>query len=502
MKKTAAKTYAEEFARFKKLAGQVETEIAQAKTVASRALAAAKTPEAGALFAEIEKELIKVEAQHKLFDKHVYEAFEKAKSDQTAALDLLPVIKREEKELNHALEQALFKVGDFTQQAAETAFEHEKFALQLLIALSLFAIVAGTILSVVLVRIAITRPLVQITRGLNAVSNDDFSVELNIKSKDEIGGVADAYTDFKEALRKAKALEAEIQQREQRAEEDRKQMMRDLADQFEEAVGGIVTTVASAATELNSSAQTMSDVSEKGTTQATSVAAASEEASANVSSVAAASEEMSQTINEITVQVENASRVTGSAVSQSSGTRAEMTELADKARQIGQVVSLISEIAEQTNLLALNATIEAARAGEAGKGFSVVASEVKELANQTAKATEDITRQIEEMQAATEKSVESIDGIGKVIGQLNESSTAIAAAMEEQGATTTEIARNVNEAAAGTSEVSHAIAGLTASAEDAGSAAREVLATSGELSQLAENLKTEVDRFLMTVRAA
>ena len=500
--KKAAQQFEEAFASFKSLADKVDAEIVQSKRLAHTAYENAASDEARAFYMSIEEELTRVGKQHKLFDEHVYKAFKISKTDPEAALALLPVIEREEKELNHALEQSLFRVGDYSKKAAETAAAHEKFALQLLIAISVFAVFASTIVSFFFVRRTITNPLQQITSGLTAVSNDDFSIELDVRNRDEIGEVAHAYSEFKEALKKAKELQTELNEREKRADEERKAMMRDLADQFERSVGGIVNTVASAATELNAAAQTMTDVSNKGHIQASDVAAASEQASSNVSSIAAATEEMSVTIGEISQQVEAASEMSVSAVNQSFGTKTEITELADKARQISRVVSLISEIAEQTNLLALNATIEAARAGEAGKGFSVVASEVKELANQTAKATEDITKQIEEMQVATENSVGSIDGIGQVITKLNESSTAIAAAIEEQGVTTKDIARNIQEASTGTSEVTYAIAGVTASSQDAGETAKEVLSTSGELSMMAETLKSEVDKFLMEVRAA
>ena len=497
------KAYQEAFGQFKTLAEKVDAEIVEAEKIGRTAYQSAKSEEARSLFSEVEDKLRLVKTEHKEFDEHAFEAFEYAKGGKfDAALELLPVITKQEEQLNHALEELLYKVEGFTEHAAKIAEQHEKQALMLLAILSAIAIVVGVALSWFLVCRAISQPLSDIVSGLDALSNDDLSVDVRVHNNDEIGAVARAYGTFKEALRRAKELETAQKEQEKRAVEERKKMMNELADQFDEAVGGIVNTVASAATELNTAAQTMAGVSEESSSQASSVAVASEEASANVNSVAAASEEMSQTIGEITQQIENASRMSVTAVGQANETGKEINELASMADRIGEVISLISDIAEQTNLLALNATIEAARAGEAGKGFSVVASEVKELANQTAKATEDIAKQVEGVQTATQKSVNSIDGIGKVIGQLNEASTAIAAAMEEQGATTQEIARNVQEAAAGTSEVSKNITGVTQASQEAGAAASQVLSSSGELSKQSELLKTEVEKFMSEVRAA
>ena len=176
--------------------------------------------------------------------------------------------------------------------------------------------------------------------------------------------------------------------------------------------------------------------------------------------------------------------------------------LADAAQKIGEVVKLIADIAGQTNLLALNATIEAARAGEAGKGFAVVASEVKNLATQTAKATEDITAQVNAIQAATKDSVQAISGIGKTIGEINQIATAIASAVEEQGAATQEIARNVQQAAQGTHQVSANIGGVTAATGQTGQAASEVLGAADGLSKQAAALQAEIETFVVAIRAA
>jgi len=260
-----------------------------------------------------------------------------------------------------------------------------------------------------------------------------------------------------------------------------------------EEVTGIV---ASASTELQNTAQAMAATAEETNVQASAVAAASEEASTNVQTVAAAAEELSSSLEEVGRQVTESSSIARSAVEEAAKTNTSVEGLSVAAHKIGEVVELINDIASQTNLLALNATIEAARAGEAGKGFAVVANEVKSLANQTAKATEEISAQIGSMQSATNEAVGAIKGIGETIGNINEIASAIAAAVEEQTAATQEIARNVQQASAGTAEVSSNINGVTQAATETGSSAAEVLSAAKELSTQAEKLRTDIQEFM------
>jgi methyl-accepting chemotaxis protein len=274
-----------------------------------------------------------------------------------------------------------------------------------------------------------------------------------------------------------------------------------LADELDTNVGGVVQVLSSAATELQSAAQSMSTTAEAASRQSGVVASAAEEATSNVQTVAAAAEEMSSSVAEIGRQVEQSTRIAEQAVVEADRTNATMQSLTTAAQKIGEVVGLISAIAGQTNLLALNATIEAARAGEAGKGFAVVASEVKSLANQTAKATEEIGAQIAAMQSATAEAVKAINGISGVIGRMSEISTAIASAVQEQDAATQEIARNVNQAAVGTQDVAANIGVVAHAAGETGKAAGQVLQASGELSRESETLRSKVDQFLTNVRA-
>ncbi|MBF0375646.1 MAG: HAMP domain-containing protein [Alphaproteobacteria bacterium] len=367
--------------------------------------------------------------------------------------------------------------------------------------IALVSMLAGMVVAFLIAR-GITVPVRSMTEAMNRLAGGDKTVSVPaLDNKDEIGEMAKAVEVFKRNAIEMDRLTAEQEEQKKRAEIEKRRSMNEMADNFEASVKGVVQTVASASTQMEGNAQTMSSVAEETNHQAAAVAAASEEASANVQTVASAAEELSSSISEISRQVSQAARIAGQAVEEARHTNGIIQGLASAAGKIGEVVNLINDIASQTNLLALNATIEAARAGDAGKGFAVVANEVKSLANQTAKATDEIGGQISGVQSATQQAVTAIESIGKVIAEISEISSAIASAVEEQGAATQEIARNVEQAALGTKEVSSNIGGVTQAAGEAGAVANQVLTAAGELSRQSEILRSEVDGFIARIRA-
>ncbi len=348
---------------------------------------------------------------------------------------------------------------------------------------------------------SITVPVAASIRVMERLARADTSVEVTGQDRgDEVGDIARSVQVFKQNAIDKKRMEAEAEASKARAEIDRKAEMDRLAGEFEAGVAGVVNNVAGASGELEHTAQAMSALASQVAAQASAVAAASEEAAANVQTVAAATEELSSSVAEIGRQVSESARVSRNAVEEAAHTDSIVRGLSEAAGRIGEVINLINDIASQTNLLALNATIEAARAGDAGKGFAVVAGEVKNLANQTAKATEEIGQQITAVQTETGRAVEAIHSVSATIGRIDEISSAIASAVEEQSAATQEIARNVEEAARGTHEVSSNISGVTSAAGETGTASQTVLDAARRLTGESGVLRSSVSDFVARVR--
>ncbi|SUB03041.1 Methyl-accepting chemotaxis protein 4 [Pannonibacter phragmitetus] len=346
----------------------------------------------------------------------------------------------------------------------------------------------------------VRRPLERAVSTINALIDQRYDITIPDKERgDEIGHINQALEIFREKAKQAEELVAE-QEEQQRQRILRAEAVRDLSQSFDARISKLTTTVSSLVGDLNNASNVLTVGADDTSAKSTAVAAASEEAAANVEAVASAAEELLASVSEIRRQMEQSAGIAGQAVQQAQATNGKIEALASAASRINEVVALIQAIAEQTNLLALNATIEAARAGEAGRGFAVVAAEVKELANQTAKATEEISSQIQSVQSETANAVKAIQEISSTIEQINEISGGIQVSVDQQGLATTEIARNIQEASNGTQEVTRNIVAVSASANETGETARKVSSSAAILQQEASELRQEVEHFLRDIR--
>ncbi|MBB5751050.1 methyl-accepting chemotaxis protein [Prosthecomicrobium pneumaticum] len=377
-------------------------------------------------------------------------------------------------------------------------------AAEMLIALTtIVGVLVGVGIALFIGVFAVSRPIRRVIDTVTAVAGGKLDVTIETSSgKDEIGALWSATGHLLSTLREASELRAEQERSAARAASERRAAMQDLANRFDSEVSGVVRTVAAAVSQLEHSAASMSSSADETSRQSQAVSAAADQATSNVQIAASAAEELAASVREIGQQVSTAAKIAGEATDQASSTAEVVRGLATSAQRIGQVVNLITDIASQTNLLALNATIEAARAGEAGRGFAVVAMEVKTLAEQTSKATDEISSQIAAVQGATNDVVRAIEGISGTIKRIDEISSSIATAIEEQGAATGEIAQNVHQAAQGTQDVSSSITTVNAAAADTGRVSAEIVRSAADLSAQAMHLRRQVDAFVERVRAA
>jgi methyl-accepting chemotaxis protein len=371
--------------------------------------------------------------------------------------------------------------------------------------LSVSAVAIATLMAILLgllISRSLTTPIAGMTRAMGRLATKDFSVEVPGQNRsDEIGDMAKAVLVFRET-----GIEAEQMRESERAAELTRERRNEAVElairEFEQSAADIVSTLSSASTQLQQAATSLSATAEETSMQATSVAAAADQASTNVAELAGSGDELARAIGEIGRQVRNSTEIASRAVAHASETDQQVQQLAISAQRIGEVVALINSIAAQTNLLALNATIEAARAGDAGRGFAVVAQEVKELANQTRTATEQISESVSAMQSVTDSTIMAIQGIGEAINSLDTISKLIEDSIVEQDRATQDIAVNVQQAARGTEEVSSNIAQVNQAAASTGSAATQVMASAADLSRQANRMRAQVDHFLSAVRAA
>jgi len=396
------------------------------------------------------------------------------------------------------------KVVEFNQKGAdvsvETARHNYREAVIVIVCCAGVSLVLALLSYLVMAR-TVVAPLGSITATMRILAEQRLDTVIAEAGRgDEIGQMAAALQVFKDNMAEAERLRAS-QAAEQAGRLERARQVDQLVAEFDSSISEVIGTVTRSSGSLETTARSMSATADSTSSRVSLVSAAAEAASSNVQTVAAAAGQLSSSINEIGRRVAESASFADEATRQAGATDAQIAGLSEAAARIGDVVQLINDIASQTNLLALNATIEAARAGDAGKGFAVVAGEVKLLANQTARATEEISSKVVEMQAATAQSVEAVKAIGRTIARIAEISTGIAAAVDEQNAATGEIASNVHQAAEGTAEVSSGIVEVARGAAEVGGASSEVLGAAGQLSRNAESLRSQVDRFLSTIKS-
>ncbi|ACE99481.1 methyl-accepting chemotaxis sensory transducer [Rhodopseudomonas palustris TIE-1] len=404
--------------------------------------------------------------------------------------------------LGISVKQLVDNVRNETTVGTSDAQAQITLATRVMIGLGAATLIGSALFVWLYVGRSILRRIGGLQKSMQSLSAGDLSTAIERGSRrDEIAVMAESLEVFRDNMIRARTL-SEEQDKDRAAKAERTQRIEARIAEFEATVRSAMEKLQSSADQMQETAHTMATTSEQSSALVTTVASAAEETSVNVQTVATGTEQLASSIAEISRQVTTSAEIATRAVREAGETDTTMQGLADNAERISAVIDLIQSIASQTNLLALNATIEAARAGDAGRGFAVVAAEVKDLASQTAKATEEIRAQIAAMQGVTSSAVGAIRNIGQTITSINEVTTAITAAVEEQGAATREIARNIQHAAGGTSEVSSNIVGVSAAASQAGSAAAEVLNASGSLRQEAALLREEIDAFLTNIRAA
>ena len=433
------------------------------------------------------------------------EQFNTIVSDAKAKFDGLVQALQTRVHAADAMTAAATAVSEQVEAAVEasiaTRTEDRLLSTLLIVSGTIAAAVLAVILAVILGR-GITRPLRAITGSMENLAANQLETEIpGVDRKDELADIARCVQVFKDNALRVRRLEQEQEAANAHAEQEKRRSLDALATSFEQSVGKLVAGLTAQVADVRARAETMTVTSNDSLSRADAVAVSSEQSTSNVKAVSEAADELASASAEIGTQVARAAEMARGASTQAGIGNERITALAEIASRIGAVVALIQDIAEQTNLLALNATIEAARAGDAGKGFAVVASEVKSLATQTAKATEDIRRQIEEMQGASTDAVAAIETVSRAVSGLDEMNAAVAAAVEQQAATTSTIAGNSQEAAEQTSRVSSEIAEVSSASRETGRSAGEVLSTCNVLETEMQSLEHEVSSFINRIRA-
>ena len=491
---------------FEELAKKTDEEILEAEEMAMTMINETRSEEARKEFEHVLEELKKIEKEHKDYEHHVFDIFKQIEgnkaissygpSSSSSDFDQKVVqVEKEQKQLDKYIEGLLFEVSDFTQKAMNKALADEQRGKMLIATLSVIIFVLASVLAFVLTR-SVTSPLKSLTDAMTELADGKLDAQIPaVRFKDEVYDMSEAMKVFQANMLRAKELEAE-QEAIKKKQQQRQNELNQLVGIFGSTIGAVFAQILESSKDMVGQAGNMLNQSGSSQEMATAVSTEAEESAANAQSLAAATEQMVASIKEISQQVNKSSEVTKQAVEYSQTSEQDVKQLQQISQEIGEVVSLITDIAEQTNLLALNATIEAARAGEAGKGFAVVANEVKSLASETAKATDEISSKIESIQSASGQSAESISQIGSIISNIDQYITAIVAAIEEQNSVTEEISRNVQFVSESSGRVSESVQKIQAQSSEVGQSSQSVNDNAEHMSQEADVLSREVKTFL------
>ena len=499
---SAVADYDKAVAAFQEHGRLVQQKIIEAERLSETSIETTTIPAQRAELQKVLANLKSIELEHVAFEDHVGEVIALvAAGEITEGVKLGDQIDAEVDKLDHEIETLLLEIESFTSKAALLAEEHEKSALFWLIVLSVVVITTVSTSGYYIVTNIIIRPLETIARSVEQLSNGQLNNKVQVSNSDEIGLVAGGLEMFRVGMIEAEELRKKSAEQEKQIVE-RAERIAKINREFDTDVSGVLSSVASAVGQMNESAHSVATASGQTKSQAKVIRTKADESDRNMQTIGAATNELSSSVDEIGHQINTATDVSRNAVSNAQSAQDQVKDLVASGQKIGEVINLISDIAEQTNLLALNATIEAARAGEAGKGFAVVASEVKSLATQTAKATQEIGEQIEGMQNVTNITASEIEKISSTIQGVDDVITAIAGAMEEQSATIQEINRNIQFASDGAQEINDNADQVNAAANGTGDCAEVLLGASQDLSKSSDDLRDKISAFLTQIRAA
>ena len=499
LKVTAGTDVQKDWNHFLKLAHQVDDEIVQGEEIAQHAIDHALTPESLAEFRRVLKLLKRIEGEHATYDQHaemLMAAAQAGNLDRPETVELIETIEREQEHLDKVLEGLLLELEAFTEASAQHALAIEQAGITEVSVVGALGIALGVLLGG-WIGASISQPIRRLTHTMGQLADGNLTTDVtDLKRRCEVGAMARSVDVFKQNALRMQALEAEQEELRIAAEHARIAALRHMADTIERETANAVANVEHSTSEMKTSAVKMRNSSTRVSDNATNVAGAAEQSLRNAQTVACATEELSASIAEIIRQVGSQASIADTARQHADLAAQTIEELTEAADTVGEMVQSINEIAHQTDMLAMNATIEAARAGTAGQGFAVVAAEVKELAGQTARVTEDIKTHVTRMQEKTNRSVTSITTVAETIHEMNEISIAVSSAMEEQGAATREIAGNVSETTQASQDVTNQITLVSGEVNESLNIAEEVTVSSATVAKQVGALQQSLNRIV------